>query len=462
MGMGWFFYGPSVKQSKRRIIMNFMRRQIFATAMAAVTALGSSAAVSAADTKYNLLPNKPFDGTKLNILSVVTPQFDGLMLRDKEFTELTGIETEWTFIPFGSLQEKVAAEGIAANGTYDVVNYLDSWGPPNSHWLAPIDDLMKRDGISMDRYPAAFARSAQFEGKTLGFPLRAHPQLIFYRKDLIPNPPKSWDEVIKIGKELKKSNPDIAPLALYYNNDGNRQNLFIWINFLWAAGADVFNDDGTAAWASEAGLKATEDYIALHTTHKVTNPNSLAFVEQDARQSFMQGKSAMIPVWWWAYSGFYNPKSSTLTKDQVAFSGMPSYNGVTKTYAISMPFSISQYSKNQGAAWEFLKWLSNPDMDKANAIEREVAGKQIVNNVVTHIASLKDPAVNAANDGIQAAAWDSLKESDIMPQIPEWPEVGDVLSAAIAKAAAGGDVRELMKEAAERSNSILKRAGRIK
>jgi multiple sugar transport system substrate-binding protein len=102
--MGWFFYGPSVKQSKRRIIMNFMRRQIFATAMAAVTALGSSAAVSAADTKYNLLPNKPFDGTKLNILSVVTPQFDGLMLRDKEFTELTGIETEWTFIPFGSLQ----------------------------------------------------------------------------------------------------------------------------------------------------------------------------------------------------------------------------------------------------------------------------------------------------------------------------------------------------------------------
>ena len=67
MRMGWFFYGPSVKQSKRRIIMNFMRRQIFATAMAAVTALGSSAAVSAADTKYNLLPNKPFDLSLIHI-----------------------------------------------------------------------------------------------------------------------------------------------------------------------------------------------------------------------------------------------------------------------------------------------------------------------------------------------------------------------------------------------------------
>ena len=140
---------------------------------------------------------------------------------------------------------------------------------------------------------------------------------------------------------------------------------------------------------------------------------------------------------------------------------MPSYKGTTKTYAISMPFSISEYSKNKDAAWEFLKWLSNPEMDKANATVREVGGKSIVNNVVTHITSLQDAEVNAANDGIQAAAWDSLKESDIMPQIPEWPEVGDILSAAIAEAAAGGDTRQLMIDAAERAEKVLRRAGRI-
>ena len=439
------------------------RNFLISVAVAAATALMPMA--SSADghlEKYNLLPGKPFEGTKLNILSVVTPQFDGLMLRDGEFTELTGIETEWTFIPFGSLQEKINDEGIAANGTFDVVNFLDSWGPPNAHWLKRIDALMERDGISMDRYPAAFARSAQFEGETLGFPLRAHPQLMFYRKDLIPEPPKSWADVVRIGKELKQSNPDISPLALYYNNDGNRQNLFIWINFLWAAGADIFNDDGSAAWASAEGIQATKDYVALHTEHGVTNPNSVAFNEQDARQSFMQGNSAMIPVWWWAYSGFYNPDSSTLTKDQVGFAGMPSYQGTTKTYAISMPFSISEYSKNPDAAWEFLKWLSNPEMDKANATVREVAGKKIVNNVVTHISSLQDPGVNAANDGIQAAAWDSLKQSDIMPQIAEWPEIGDILSAAIAEAASGGDVEALMIAAAERADKVLKRAGVLK
>ena len=414
---------------------------------------------SAEDLPYGLMPDKPYDGTSLNILSVVTPQFDGLMLRADEFTELTGIETEWTFVPFGSLQEKINAEGIAANGAYDVVNYLDSWGPPNAHWLKPIDELMERDGISMDRYPQAFARSAQFEGQTLGFPLRAHPQVLFYRKDLIKTPPTTWEEIAAMSEGW--DHEDIAPLALYYNNDGNRQNLFVWLNFLWGAGEKVFNDDGSAGWTTDAAIKATEDYVALLTENGVANPNSLAFVEQDARQSFMQGKSAMIPGGWWFYSGFLNPETSTLTKDQIGFVGMPSYKGTTRSYAISMPFSISSYSKNQDAAWEFLKWLSNPEMDRANAIEREVAGKEIVNNVVTHISSLQDPDVNAANDNIQAAAWESLKESDIMPQIAEWPEVGDVISAAIAKAAGGGDTRELMTAAATQANRILKRAGVI-
>jgi len=439
-----------------------MNRQSFPMlALACVAAVLTAGSATAQELPYGLKADKPYEGTTLNILSVVTPQFDGLKLRDGEFTELTGIETEWTFIPFGSLQDKLVTEGIAATGEFDLVNYLDSWGPTNAYWLRSIDDLLEEDGISMDRYPPAFAKSAQFEGETKGFPLRAHAQLMFYRKDLIDTPPTSWEEVIEIGKALKESNPEIAPLALYYNNDGNRQNLFVWLNFLWAAGADVFNDDGTPAWTSDAAIKATEDYVALHTVEKITNEASLSFIEADARQSFVQGNSAMTPQWWWAYSSMINPEQSTLTEEQVGFAGMPAYQGETASYAISMPFSISTYSKQQEAAWEFLKWLSNPELEKKNATEREVAGETIINNVVTHLENLQDAEVNAANANIQIAAFASLENSDIMPQIAEWPEIGDLLSGAIAEAAAGGDVRELMTAAGDQATKLLKRSGRI-
>ena len=447
--------------------MNSARRSWTAKAAAAgafaAGLLGGGPAVAAGELPYGLEAGKPYAGTTLNILSVVTPQFEGLMLRDGEFTELTGIETEWTFIPFTSLQEKVASVGVAADGGFDVVNYLDSWGPPNAHWLVGIDDMMAEDGIGMDRYPAVLAKSARFEGRTIGFPLRAHAQVMFYRKDVLAevgmDPPRTWDDVVAVADAIRAKGLDVEPLALYFHNDGNRQNLFIWLNFLWAAGADVFDAKTCPAWDSEAGLAATEDYIALHTLHKVTNPSSIFFVQQDALRSFMWGDSAMSPLWQWIYWRSVESRRSVLTKEQIGFAGMPSYKGRTITYARSLLFSISKYSKHQGAAWEFMKWLSNPALEKKNATEREVAGKTIINNVVTHAANLQDSDVNAANDMIQQAAWESLKESDIMPQIAEWPEVGDILSAAITKAAAGGDTRTLMADAAEQARKTLRRAG---
>ena len=411
---------------------------------------------------YQLKSGKPYAGTTLNILAVVTPQFKAYELRDEEFESLTGIKLNWTHTPFVALQEKVSSVGVAADGSFDVVNYLDSWGPSYAYWLEPIDAWLKRDVIDMNRYPEAFKKSAMFKGETLGFPLRAHPQLMFYRKDLFDKhnlkAPKSWSDVVSAGKTIK-SKEGIGGLACYYGSDGNRQNLFIWLNFLWAAGADVFDSQMKPAWTTSAGLKATRDYIDLHTKHGICGEGAVSNVEQDARIQYAQGKAAMIPVWWWAYSGFYNPNQSTLSKDQVAFAGMPAYMGKTVTYAISMPYSISKYSKNKEAAWEFMKWLSNPELDRRNAIEREVAGTKIVNNVVTHTSSMLDAEVNAANDNIQQAAAVSLKNSDIMPQIPEWPEVGDLLASAIQKASTGGDVDQLMKDAAKKAERILRRAG---
>lgn len=438
--------------------MTFSRRALLALGSAAIAAPALGQALP-----YGLRPGKPFNGVRLNVLAVVTPQFDGLQLRTTEFTAMTGIEVRWDFIPFASLQEKVAATGVAADGSYDIVNYLDSWGPPNAHWFVRLDPLLRRDGISMDRYPAAFAKAAMFKGEVTGLPLRSHAQLFYYRADIFQElgltPPKTWEDVVTAGKTIRARKPDIEPLALYYHNDGNRQNLFIWLNFLWGAGAQVFDDRMRPAWASDAGLKATEDYIGLHTREKITNPGSISFVEQDARVSFQQGKSAMLPMWWWGYSAMVNPQQSVLKPDQVGFGGMPSYQGRTVSYAISMPFSISRHSRQQEAAWEFLKWVSNPDLDKRNAVERTVAGRPIINNVVNHIASLRDPEVNAANANIQQAAWASLQNSDVMPQIPEWPEVGDLISTAIARAAAGGDTRRLMTDAATQATRVLRRAG---
>ena len=443
--------------------MRLTRRTLLGTAAALASQPLASAPALAQPVPYGLKPGRPYAGTKLNLLMVVTPQFDGLQLRVDEFTKLTGIETRWDFVPFAALQEKVAATGVAADGSYDIVNYLDSWGPPNAEWFVKLDERMKRDGIAMDRYPEAFAKAASFKGQVVGMPLRSHAQLFFYRKDILAElgmqPPKTWDDVVAAGKAMREKRRDIEPLALYFHNDGNRQNLFQWANFVWSAGGKILDGNNRPAWTSPEALEATEFYVGLLTRDKIANPASLSFVEQDARISFQQGKSAMIPIWWWAYSPMITPSQSVLKPEQVGFAGMPAYKGRTVTAAITMPFSISKYSKNPDAAWEFLKWVSNPELDKRNATERQVGGKTIQNNVINHVANLQDPEVNGANAGVPQAGWDSLRNSDVLPQLPEWPEVGDLLSTAVARAAGGGNVRTLFEAAAKDATTVLKRAG---
>ncbi len=412
---------------------------------------------------YGLKPGKPFAGAKLNILAVVTPQFQALQKRQDEFTQLTGITASWDFVPFQALQDKVTSIGVGADDTYDVVNYLDGWGPPNAHWFVPLDPLLKRDGLSMDRYPAGFVKASSYKGAVTGLPLRSHGQLFYYRKDVFEplglQAPQTWDDVVAAGKAIRAKRTDIEPLALSFHNDGTRQALFHWCDFIWSSGNQILDGRMRPAWTADSAIAATEFYVGLLTKEKIANPASISFVEQDARVSFQQGKSAMIPIWEWAYSPMVTPGQSVLTAAQVGFTKWPTYTGRAVTCASTLPFSLNSFSRKQDAAWEFMKWLSNPVMDKANAIQREIGGMKIINNVVNETANFTDPEVNAANAGVPMACLQSLKESDTLPMIPEWPQVGDLLANAIEQAAGGGNVRALMTKASADAADVLKQAG---
>jgi len=443
--------------------LHLTRRSLLAASAAAAATPAIAQGTAVAGAPYGLKPGKPYNGAKLNILAVVTPQFQALEKRQAEFTQLTGITTAWDFVPFPALQDKVTSIGVGADDTYDVVNYLDGWGPANAHWFVKLAPLLQRDGISMDRYLPGFIKAASYKGEVTGLPMRSHGQLFYYRKDIFDQlglkAPDTWDDVIAAGRAIRAKRTDIEPLALSYHNDGTRQSLFHWCDFIWSSGNQILNDKMRPGWTTDSAIKATEFYVGLLTREKVANPASISFVEQDSRVSFQQGKSAMIPIWEWAYSPMVTPGQSVLTAVQVGFTKWPTYEGRAVSCASTLPFSMNSFSRKQDAAWEFMKWLSNPVMDKSNAIVREIGGMKIINNVVNVTENFLDAEVNAANAGVPRACYESLKESDTLPMIPEWPQVGDLLANAIEQAAGGGNVRTLMTKAATEATAVLQQAG---
>jgi ABC-type glycerol-3-phosphate transport system substrate-binding protein len=116
------------------------------------------------------------------------------------------------------------------------------------------------------------------------------------------------------------------------------------------------------------------------------------------------------------------------------------------------------YSKHKAASWEYLKWLANPDLDKHNAIERNVNGFAVRNNVVNRWSSLRDAQVNAANSNVQRAEAEALQGNAApMPEVVYWPEVADLASVAINQAVSGGNVDTLMKDASDRARLVVQR-----
>jgi multiple sugar transport system substrate-binding protein len=410
------------------------------TFAAGSTALGASLLMpqsgwSQAAALANLTPGKPHAGKEVKILCVVATQFRAHEARAAAFTEATGITVKYTYVPFANMREALTAEMVGGTGGYDMVCVMDQWVPSLVNLMDGMDEQIKAKKIDLSRYPEAFLKLGQAGGKQLGLPTRAHVQLLFFRKDLFAKhnlqAPKTWDDVVSVSKVLQDKE-SIAGIALPYGKN-NGQNLMVWYNMLWGRGADVFDASGMPAFASEAGLKATQDYIDLLRTHKVAPAAAVSFTEQDAVNSMRGGNSAMVPVWWWVRGGLLDPKVSKLTEDQVGFAPMPSYpGGKPSTYINCWIYAITKGSKNKAAAMEFVTFVTEP------SVERDILLDSKESDVVAvQYPSLRDADVNKRFGGMHAFAAEALQNTKVVPYSADWPQMMEALETAMSEAASG-------------------------
>lgn len=188
------------------------------------------------------------------------------------------------------------------------------------------------------------------------------------------------------------------------------------------------------------------------TKDLIAPAGSATFVEQDAVNSFKQGNSALLPVWWWVRSQLTDPEQSKVTADQIGFTSLPSVGSAGKTtFTNTWVFSVTQGSENKDAAVEYLGWLTDP------ALERDVLlDESLIEVVSVHFSNLRDEAVNARWGGMHAAAADALATADGMEFGDNWPRIAEILETAISSLASGEatDTVAVLNAAAEEIKSI--------
>ncbi|MCM3658182.1 sugar ABC transporter substrate-binding protein [Agromyces mediolanus] len=206
---------------------------------------------------------------------------------------------------------------------------------------------------SADQYRSA-------DGDFYQLPWKSNPVMIFYNKDLFakagldPENPNlsTYDEFLDSARAIVSSG--VAPYAIYPSPTSE----FFQPNFdflpLYAAetGTSIIEDE-VATIDSQAGLDVAEFWRTIYA-------EDLAGKEPAQADSFANGQSAMAIVGPWAipvYEGKVNWGSVPVpTKDGTA---------PEQTYTFPDAKSVGMYTscKNQGTAWDFLKFATSVEQD---------------------------------------------------------------------------------------------------
>jgi multiple sugar transport system substrate-binding protein len=164
------------------------------------------------------------------------------------------------------------------------VNWTAEFG--EAGWVVPWPkDLAAK--VSEGVIPAVLA-TGRYHGRMYGGPLNTGSQLLWYRKDLVPNPPATWDEMIEMAESLPAGERAIAVQGARY------EGFTVWFNSLLAsAGGRILDRRGNVSLArkpTEAALRVMRNVA----TARGADPSLSNNKEDESNVAFEAGKAAFM------------------------------------------------------------------------------------------------------------------------------------------------------------------------
>ncbi|RLK54653.1 ABC transporter substrate-binding protein [Actinokineospora cianjurensis] len=211
--------------------------------------------------------------------------------------------------------------------------------------------------------------TAEWEDKLYAAPKNTNVQLLWYRSDLVPTPPKSWGEMIQQAQQLKSQGKPGTILMTGAQYEG----LVVQFSQLTAgAGGKILSDDGTKAVVDDGAVKALAALRDLARSSSAS-PSLSNAKEDNIRQEFEAGKTAAFELNWpfvYASMGKSNPDLAKVFK-WAPYPAIDESKSGTATLG-GFNLAVSSYSQHKPEAFEAAKCLRSAENQKFSAINSGV------------------------------------------------------------------------------------------
>ena len=217
--------------------------------------------------------------------------------------------------------------------------------------------------------------TATWKDKQYGIPKHTNVQLMWYRKSLVPNPPKTFDEMMAQAQALKDQGKpfEIGFTAAQY--EGYVVNIN---NLIKGFGGRIVNEDSTAPAVDDKTVQALTLLQKLASSGLVSSSLSNA-QEPEVFADLQAGRSAFSLNWPYVLSAMReaNPE---LVPD-LGYAPYPTVRpGETPTTTLGgMNYAISTYSTHPDEAFDAAMCMRSPENQLKHALD---AGNPPTNRTV--------------------------------------------------------------------------------
>ncbi|MFY1691612.1 ABC transporter substrate-binding protein [Plantactinospora sp. WMMB782] len=261
--------------------------------------------------------------------------------------------------------------------------------------------------------------TARYEGKLYAAPKNTNVQLLWYRSDLVEQPPQTWDEMIRMAQQLRDRGQPYRVITMGAQYEG----LVVLYNTLVAsAGGQIISDDGSKAVFDEGAVRALE-VLRDFATAGVTTSSFSNTIEDQARLDFQSGTGAFQLNWPFVYPAMQEADPELAKK--VKWARFPGVRpGVPSKVTIGgFNLGVSSYSEHPDESFDAAACLRDAEHQKFSAIN---------DGVPPTIESVYAEPEMAEAYPMRDTILEELKNAATRPRSPAYQNISTVLSAMLS------------------------------
>ena len=159
---------------------------------------------------------------------------------------------------YSDLNTKLVAS-FSAGTSPTIAQVYENWTDAYYRYgvIAPLEDYMDLTEEEYNDFIEVFRHMNTWDGKLYTIPFNKSNWVLYYNKELIPEPPKTLDEFFQISKEVSEKTGGET------KGFGIRPTLELFHAFLWLNGSDFFDENLNVTFDGPEGRKALEQMIGM-------------------------------------------------------------------------------------------------------------------------------------------------------------------------------------------------------